>query len=116
VSLLITMNVLADVLVDDKGLKQQLMKEAGEAAAGAFPAAATIAQQQQCASSAWVCDVLLDLERCCFALAVAACIFLCCQRPASALAPCDTTACCCCCCGCVLPCMRRQQLGRRCCC
>jgi hypothetical protein len=30
VSLLITMNVLADVLVDDKELKQQLMKQAGE--------------------------------------------------------------------------------------
>jgi hypothetical protein len=30
VSLLITMNVLADVLVDDPQLKQQLMKQAGE--------------------------------------------------------------------------------------
>jgi hypothetical protein len=30
VSLLITMNVLADVLVDDSQLKQQLMKQAGK--------------------------------------------------------------------------------------
>jgi hypothetical protein len=30
VSLVITMNVLADVLVDDPQLKQQLMKDAGE--------------------------------------------------------------------------------------
>jgi hypothetical protein len=35
VSLLITMNVLADVLVDDKELKQQLMQQAGETSTAA---------------------------------------------------------------------------------
>jgi hypothetical protein len=38
VSLLITMNVLADVLMDDKELKQQLMQQAGESNSSALHA------------------------------------------------------------------------------